>query len=350
MTRSFLKDKYRRSEWILMRGKVLIAAQEPEFATRVSLTRMTLSKQYDVQILRPTLTAKFSPRVISAGLRYGTYAIQELFSSSDILHLVNSPDFIHLPALIKGGKVVYDYRSNYSDKLRMSYPSIAGLGARVEEMLAKRANLVLTVNNILELRFSKRIGKKVQVVPNYPSKAFRAKRTAEAVRASFNFSGEGLVLFVGNLTDTYDFDLIISSARMLPGMEFWIAGSGKMEMRLRSQSPKNVKFLGKVPHDDVPDLIGAADVCVAPVRAYQKDIVHNDQDVWKVSEYAALGKPIIATNLAPSSQYELVNGDADGFSEAVKRAVAGMVTPATPRFWEDVSEPALLSAYGQLAT
>ena len=333
-----------------MKGKVLIAAQEPEFATRVSLTRMSLSKRYDVRVLRPRLTAKFSPRVISAGLRYGIYAIQELFSSSDVLHLINSPDFIHLPALVKRGKVVYDYRSNYSDKLRLSYPSVAGLAARVEEVLAKRANLVLTVNDILALRFSRRTGKKVHVVPNYPSNAFKAKRTAEAVRASLNFAGEGLVLFVGNLTDTYDFDLIISSARTLSEMEFWIAGSGKREMQLRSQGPKNVKFLGKVPHENVPDLIGAADVCVAPIRAYQRDIVHNDQDVWKVSEYAALGKPIIATNLAPSSQYELVNADVDGFSRAIKRALAGTVSPAVPRFWEDVSEPALLGAYGQLVT
>lgn len=333
---------------IQMKGKVLIAAQEPEFATRVSLTKISLSKQYDVRILKPRLTARFSPRVISAGLRYGVYAIQELFSSSDVLHLVNSPDFIHLPALVKGGKVVYDYRSNYSDKLRMSYPSIAGLGARVEEMLAKRADLVLTVNDILALRLGRRTGKKVHVVPNYPSSTFKAKRSAEAVRASFNFAGQGLVLFVGNLTGTYDFDLIISSARILPGMEFWIAGSGKMEMQLRSQCPKNVKFLGKVPHDDVPDLIGAADVCVAPVRAYQRDIVHNDQDVWKVGEYAALGKPIVATNLAPSSQYELVSGDVNGFSEAIKRAAAGKVSPAVPRFWEDLSEPALLDAYSQL--
>jgi glycosyltransferase involved in cell wall biosynthesis len=204
------------------------------------------------------------------------------------------------------------------------------------------------VNDILAHKLRERTGKQVRVVPNYPSRSFRARRDPVEVRASLNFSGEGLALFVGNLTDTYDFELIMSSARILPSVEFWIAGPGRKEAQLRSECPKNVKLLGKVPHEDVPDLIGAADVCLAPIRAYQKDIVHNDQDVWKISEYAALGKPIVATNLAPSTQYELVEDYPSEFSRAIERALAGKVRPAVPRFWEDVSEPALMNAYLQL--
>ena len=262
--------------------------------------------------------------------------------------MVNSPDFIHLPALVKRCDVVYDYRSNYSDKLRLSYPSLAGTAAILEEMLAKRANLVLTVNDILAIRFGKRVGKPVIVVPNYPTREFRPTEAPEAVRTAHGFSGESLVLFVGNLTDTYDFDLVLASAERLANMEFWVVGSGKKESQLRDRNPGNVKFIGKVPHSEVPNVIAAADVCLAPIRAYQADIVHNDQDVWKITEYAALGKPIVATNLAPSAQYELVKGDVDAFSEAIKRACSGMVRPAQPRFWEDVSEPTLLEAYRHL--
>jgi glycosyltransferase involved in cell wall biosynthesis len=331
-----------------MRDKVLLAAQEPESTTRLSLTRASLSKEHEVSVLMPKFRARFRPRFLSAALRYKVFALQELLSSTEVLHLVNSPDFIHLPALVKRCDVVYDYRSNYSDKLRLSYPSLAGTAARLEEMLAKRANLVLTVNDILAIRFGKRVGKSVVVVPNYPTREFRPTREPEAVRTAHGFSGESLVLFVGNLTDTYDFDLVLASARRLTSMEFWIVGSGKKEPQLRARSPGNVKFMGKVPHSEVPDVIAAADVCLAPIRAYQADIVHNDQDVWKITEYAALGKPIVATNLAPSAQYELVKGDVDAFSEAIKKACSGMVRPAQPRFWEDVSEPTLLEAYHHL--
>jgi len=332
-----------------MRGKVLLAAQEPEFTTRLSLTRASLSKEHEVSVLMPKFRARFPPRFLSAALRYTIFALQELLSSTEILHLVNSPDFIHLPALVKRCRVVYDYRSNYSDKLRLSYPSLAGTAARLEEMLAKRANLVLTVNDILALRFGKRVGKPVQVVPNYPSREFKPTKSPEAVRIAHGFSGESLVLFVGNLTDTYDFDLVLASAGRLTNIEFWIVGSGKREYQLRARSPSNVKFIGKVSHSEVPDIIAAADVCLAPIRAYQADIVHNDQDVWKITEYAALGKPIVATNLAPSKQYELVEGDVDAFSEAIKRACSGMIGPAEPRFWEDMSEPTLLEAYRSLS-
>lgn len=296
-------------------------------------------------MLHPKFSRRFSPRAVSAFLRYGSYALQELLSSSDILHVFNSPDFIHLPALVKGGKVVYDYRSNYSDKLRLSYPNISRFAAKVEEMLAKRADLVLTVNDILANRLMRRTHKAVHIVPNYPSRGFRANKKPDEVKASYGFSGSGLIAFVGNLTDTYDFDLLLSSAKRLPSLEFWIVGSGKREARLRAISPGNVKFLGKVPHEQVPDFIGAADVCVAPLRAYQRDIVHNDQDVWKITEYAALGKPIVATNLTPSGQYKLVKSDVGEFSEAIRGACQGEVEPSEPRFWEDISEPALIRAY-----
>ncbi len=331
-----------------MRDKVLLAAQEPESTTRLSLTEASLSKEHKVSVLLPKLRARFRPRFVSAALRYAGFAFQELLSSTDVLHLVNSPDFIHLPALVKRCDVVYDYRSNYSDKLRLSYPSLAGVAARLEEMLAKRANLVLTVNDILAARFSKRVGKAAVVVPNYPTREFRSTKEPSEVRAVHGFSGESLALFVGNLTDTYDLDLLLASARKLTGTEFWIVGSGKNETRLKEKSPSNVKFIGKVPHAAVPDFIAAADVCLAPIRAYQADVVSNDQDVWKITEYAALEKPIVATNLAPSSQYELVREEVDAFSDAIKKACSGMIRPAQPKFWEDVSEPTLLEAYRHL--
>jgi len=332
-----------------MQTRVLLAAQDPESTTRLWLSRDSLSKRYDVEVIRPRVRFRFPPRFVSAILRYSSFALQELFASSDILHLVNSPDFIHLPSLVRRTRVVYDYRSNYSDKLRLSYPSLAGVAAKIEEALARRANLVLTVNDILALRFGKRVNRSVHVVPNYPSRDFRPTRDPYAVRASCGYSGSGLVVFVGNLTDTYDFDLLLSSARKLPDLEFWIVGSGRKEPALRARPPSNVKFLGRVPHEQVPDVINAADVCVAPIRAYQAEIVHNDQDVWKITEYASQGKPIVATNLAPSPQYELVEPNVDDFSGAVRRASLGKVQPAHPKFWEDISEPVLLEAYERIS-
>jgi len=328
--------------------RVLLAAQDPEFTTRLWLTRESLSKKYEVDVLQPKFRPRFRPRLVSAALRYGAIALQELFSSSDILHLINSPDFIHLPSLMKRGDTVYDYRSNYSDKLRLSYPHLSGIARWVEDRLASKARLVLTVNDILATRLRKRTNKYIYVVPNYPSREFRPVGDPNEVRSSHDFSRSGLVIFVGNLTDTYDFELLLSSAQRLPSLEFWIVGSGKRDSELKAMSPANVKFLGKVPHAQVPDLISAADVCVAPIRAYQTDIVHNDQDVWKITEYAALRKPIVATNLAPSTQYKLVRSTVEDFSGAIRMASLGEIGPAEPKFWEDVSEPALLDAYEHL--
>jgi len=98
----------------------------------------------------------------------------------------------------------------------------------------------------------------------------------------------------------------------------------------------------------VPDIIQASDVCIVPIRPYAPATVHNDQDVWKITEAAALGKPIVATGVRPSGQYYLASSEAD-FVRGITLALRGEVNQPEPRFWEDFSEPALLDAYETIA-
>jgi hypothetical protein len=324
--------------------RVVLAAQEPKKAVRVQAISRSLSKRSTVRILEPLLKVRSLGKVPSALLRYGVYALQEGLVSCDVLHIFSSPDFIHLLSLIRDAKLCYDYRSNYAEKLSLQYKALGSLAALVERKLASRADTLLSVNDILASRLRTLVGKRVYVVPNYPSRRFRARRGREEVLRELGVSGP-IALFVGGLTYTYDFNLILEAASELKQVYFILIGSGPLWNHLKSKAPANTLLLGWRPHDQVADYIEAADVCLAPVRSYTTKPVSNDQDVWKVSEYASFSKPIIATGLAPSKQYLLVQG-LRGFVQGIAEALRGRVPRPEPRFWEDHSERVLFEAYG----
>lgn len=326
--------------------KVTLATQEPEKVIRLQMIKDSLSKKFDVRILEPILKIRSLGRMPSAILRYGGYMIEEALIETDILHAFSSPDFIHIPALFRSVRLCYDYRSNYSEKLSCRYPTLGFLAMLLEKNFMKKADILLTVNSILKKRLEKTSGKSVYLVPNYPSRNFKAKSRVEDVRERYHSKGS-IALFVGSLTDTYDFQLIARVAKLLPKVIFWIVGSGPLQTYLEVLMPKNVLLLGRVVHDQIPDLINAADVCLAPIKRYTPHIVSNDQDVWKISEYAALRKPIVGSGLAPSSQYVLAE-DAEEFAKLVDSALKGNIPAAEPHFWEDESEPQLFEAYSNL--
>jgi len=324
--------------------RVVLAAQEPKKAIRVHAISRSLSKKFIVHILEPLVNARSLGRIVSALLRYSVYALQESVVKCDVLHIFSSPDFIHLPSLLREDiKVCYDYRSNYAEKLSLEYRTLGGLAALVERKLASRADFLLSVNDILASRLKNLTGKKVYVVPNYPTKSFKANREREEILRELGVDGP-IALFVGGLTYTYDFNLLLKAASELKHIRFVIIGSGPLWSYLRSKAPPNMLLLGWKPHHEVPDYINAADVCLAPIKSYTPKPVSNDQDVWKISEYAALGKPIIATGLAPSKQYLLVRGAA-GFVQGIIDALRGNVPKPEPKFWEEHSEPILFEAY-----
>jgi len=326
--------------------KVVLAAQNPEKVIRLTNISLSLQKKYNVQTLKPLIRIRRLGKVTSAIFRYSTYALQEYFVSSNVMHLFSSPDFIHILSLVKDIQVCYDYRSNFSEKLLTQYPRFAVHARSIEKKLLNKAKVVLTVNNILAERLKKITNSPIYIVPNFPRRSFKPSRKTDTVKKELGIDTP-IALFVGNISATYDFDLIIKSALELSGVTFIIIGSGNILGELGGDLPDNVKILGFKTNNIIADYINASDVCLAPIRRYSSNIVSNDQDIWKVGEYAALKKPIVATNLAPSKQYALARTKND-FVELIKKALRNDLDLPTPKFWDDYSEPVLFDAYNKL--
>ncbi len=82
-------------------------------------------------------------------------------------------------------------------------------------------------------------------------------------------------------------------------IKLMVVGDGDLYNTLYKMSTEeNLKnkliLTGKVPFEQIPSYIAAADVCLLP--AYKNEIMMNIVPI-KLYEYMAMGKPVIATNL-----------------------------------------------------
>jgi len=128
----------------------------------------------------------------------------------------------------------------------------------------------------------------------------QAGETPETLRSTFN-DKDFVVCFVGSLKPWHGVDILIDSFAGLPadgkpnGLLI-VGGKGDLKNQLkqtcRERGLKNrVKFTGSVEHDDIPALLGRADVLVAPYP----DLNDFYFSALKIFEYMAAGKAIVAS-------------------------------------------------------
>jgi phosphatidylinositol alpha-1,6-mannosyltransferase len=157
------------------------------------------------------------------------------------------------------------------------------------------------------------------------------ERERKMARAQFGLPDDAeLVVSISRLVPRKGFDVAIRAVAALrkghPDVVLAIAGGGRDERRLRQLAAElraPVRFLGRVPHDDLPALYACADVFTMPCRTRWGGLEQEGFGIVFV-EAAACGVPQVA-------------GDSGGAAEAVEDGVTGLVVrrPDEPA---DVSE------------
>jgi glycosyltransferase involved in cell wall biosynthesis len=146
---------------------------------------------------------------------------------------------------------------------------------------------------------------------------FRAGLTAEreAMRQRFGLVGQFVAAHVGNMSLTYDFDLILAVAAALPQITFIFAGGGSQAGYLTEQLAlrqlPNVKMLGMLPYQDMPALWAAMDVSLIALGDHS---VAGGTMPAKLFEAMATGTPIVAA----------IRGEAE---QVLRETGAGIPTP-----------------------
>lgn len=127
-----------------------------------------------------------------------------------------------------------------------------------------------------------------------------------------------VIISTGRLIERKGYEYLLEALKENKNFELWLVGDGNLKGRLKDISNKNkvnVKFLGKIDHSKINNLLQKADIFCLPSL--------NEGMSNSILEAMACGLPIITTNVGGSQ--ELINGN--GFvlnkesSEELKEAI-----------------------------
>lgn len=258
---------------------------------------------------------------------------------------VNSlPDFLvfaGLPLRLVGVPLLLDLHEAMPEFFASRFPRASNPVARFALRLQERlsiglASAVVTVNESLAGRL-REIGvpaDKVTVVLNSPSTEL-FDPSARPGRA-FMADGRLRLVYAGALTPIYELDVVLHAVAALRnarpdlGIEVDIYGRGDSERALRALADdlgiaEQVRFGGRIELEAVPAAIAAADIGLAPTR---RDAFTERSLSTKIFEYAAMGKPVVASAL-PTVRHYFPDGAVrlyeSGDPDSLAAAIAALV-------------------------
>lgn len=165
---------------------------------------------------------------------------------------------------------------------------------------------------------------------------FQPADAAERVRARQALGlplDRPIAVHIGNMSLTYDFDIILSAARRLPEILFVFVGDGSqasyVAREIETRQLDNVQMLGVLPHEQMPLVWFATDVCLIALADHA---LAAGTRPAKLYEALATGTPILAAirgeGAAVIEQAEagtvVAVGDRDSYAAALREL---MISP-----------------------
>ncbi len=222
----------------------------------------------------------------------------------------NPPDDIFLIALpfkVFGVKYIFDHH-DACPELYLSKYGKKGLYYRAQVWLEKLTYrsadvLIATNNSYKELAITRGCHdpNHVFVVRNGPDvETF----TAVAPNPALKYGKSYLVGYVGNMSIQEGLDILLDVAQHIKNsgrrdIHFTCIGGGPGLAELRKEATDKdlddlVDFTGRIPFEQLLEILSTADVCVNPDRPCKMNEIST---MIKIMEYMALGKPIVQFDL-----------------------------------------------------
>lgn len=264
-----------------------------------------------------------------------------------------------------------------------SHPEVIGKLRRQELLGFSCADALVTVSSVTARYIAKQgIGEeRIRVIPNGVDLELfhpQAEQDGGPQGPSHGDTGTINLLYIGTLAPWQGVDFLIEafhqacSVADAPGLQLRILGPLRRQWvrpleKLISKRGlgERVQLLSPVPHEEVPALIRASDICLAPLMPTERNTVQGCNPV-KLFEYMACGKAIIASRLAVVQEMLTDGEDALLFSpskpnrlaecivrlaqdEGLRRSLGGSaLRKVTERYqWRHANE-ALLAVYDGL--
>lgn len=140
------------------------------------------------------------------------------------------------------------------------------------------------------------------------------------------------IVYVGTVSLNYDLPVVLEIARRFPSDTFWIVGDGEARLALtteaRRQGLENVNFTGRLPYEDLANLLARSDVGLLGVNSRAQ--------IWfpnKAFDYLAAGLKVVISHPRGELRELVVSerlgesyeeGNADSLVIALERALTSM--------------------------
>jgi glycosyltransferase involved in cell wall biosynthesis len=241
-----------------------------------------------VSVLRVPIYATPNAGVLKRSATYASFCLSAswvgalLARRADVV-VATSPQFLTavagaVHALVKRRPFVMEVRDLWPESivavgaLPAGHPVVRGLSV-VEERLYRLARRIVVVTPAFRTKLLERgiPDAKLRVIPNgLDTELFRPADADEPDP----YPGKFVVAFAGTVGMAHGLETLLEAATRLlherPEVLFVIAGDGaergRLEQRARSEGLTNVRFLGRIPRDQVPPLLRRADVNLVMLR------------------------------------------------------------------------------------
>ena len=224
----------------------------------------------------------------------------------DVIQGCNPPDDIFLVALpfrVLGVKYIFDHH-DANPELYLSKYGKKGIFYDIqlwlEKMTYRFSHIVIVTNcsyRDLAISRGKKSPQDVFVVRNGPD---ATNFKAVAPKPELKYGKRYLIGYVGNMSIQEGLDILLDTALHIKNMgrhdiHFTCVGGGPGLAELASSVTKKglqdtVNFTGRIPDEQLLDILSTADVCVNPDKPCEMNDIST---MIKIMEYMALGKPIV---------------------------------------------------------
>jgi glycosyltransferase involved in cell wall biosynthesis len=204
----------------------------------------------------------------------------------------------------RGVPLVVEVNELVGDARVRKQPLLSFVVRRLDKILFRQASVIVVVSPHLKRRIQALgiSGDKILVLPNAVDEAEYARQAdGSAIRQQLGLEDDIVVGFVGWFVSWHRLDHLVEAFSKLatsrPRLKLVLVGEGPVKEDLKKQIKRlgmtgRVVFAGALPHDEIPSVIAAMDVCIVPhSNEYRSPI--------KLFEYMGQGRLVVAPGTEP---------------------------------------------------
>lgn len=196
----------------------------------------------------------------------------------------------------------------------------------IEKMMARKVDLIIYSAKNLEHSIDVLDPKEKRFIPNGVNFAHFSKGN-KSKPIDFQNIPRPIAVYVGAISNWFDFNLVNFAAEHLPHISFVIIGN-KNQALMQLEQNKNVFILGTKNYSELPGYLYNSDVGIIPFNLAENPDLVNSINPLKMYEYMACGLPVVSVEwdeLKNLNSPAILAKTYEEFTTAIQNIISGEI-------------------------